>query len=168
MNKQELIKKYENEWKEHSPFNETASYALMVKSFLDQLKKMDEPQKVTIPQFVADWIEQRKDEGWKLSQMFLQANLEEKYGRWIVDNQETFARAWLDGYEVEEEKKYTVRVKGIDVYTTHLNQNLDNGAWFFASDKEIKGFRVEHTLKELEDAGFGWVFNCPGMEVEEV
>lgn len=81
MNKQELIKKYENEWKEHSPFNETASYALMVKSFLDQLKKMDEPQKVTIPQFVADWIEQRKDEGWKLSQMFLQANLEEKYGR---------------------------------------------------------------------------------------
>lgn len=54
MNKQELIKKYENEWKEHSPFNETASYALMVKSFLDQLKKMDEPQKVTIPQFVAE------------------------------------------------------------------------------------------------------------------
>lgn len=80
MNKQELIKKYENELKEHSPFNETASYALMVKSFLDQLKKMDEPQKVTIPQFVADWIEQRKDEGWKLSQIFLQANLEEKYG----------------------------------------------------------------------------------------
>ena len=125
MNKQELIKKYENEWKEHSPFNETASYALMVKSFLDQLKKMDEPQKVTIPQFVADWIEQRKDEGWKLSQMFLQANLEEKYGRWIVDNQETFARAWLDGYTVEKEKKYKVKFKNIQSGTRYLKYDGD-------------------------------------------
>lgn len=92
MNKQELIKIYEDN-----------SYTLItIKEVLEDLRQLDEPQKVTIPQFVADWIEQRKDEGWKLSQMFLQANLEEKYGRWIVDNQETFARAWLDGYTVEK------------------------------------------------------------------
>nr|DAO81520.1 MAG TPA: Protein of unknown function (DUF1642) [Caudoviricetes sp.] len=42
------------------------------------MNKLDEPQKPVVPQFVADWIEQRKDEGWKLSQMFLQANMEEK------------------------------------------------------------------------------------------
>lgn len=167
MNKQELIKKYENEWKEHSPFNETASYALMVKSFLDQLKKMDEPQKVTIPQFVADWIEQRKDEGWKLSQMFLQANLEEKYGRWIIDNQETFARAWLDGYEIEEEKQHTVKVKG------NLGQYLGK---YYLNNVELtpQFIRVQNsepsifTKEELEQTGFGWVFDCPGIEIEEV
>lgn len=169
MNKQELIKKYENEWKEHSPFNETASYVSMVKSFLDQLKKMDEPQKVTIPQFVADWIEQRKDEGWKLSQMFLQANLEEKYGRWIVDNQETFARAWLDGYTVEKEKRYYVRFKGMESGDfNYLNFIKFQHAWVLSSLKIDKKFRTEHTRKELEDAGFGWVFDCPGIEIEEV
>lgn len=167
MNKQELIKKYENELKEHSIFNETASYALMVKSFLDQLKKMDEPQKVTIPQFVADWIEQRKDEGWKLSQMFLQANLEEKYGRWIIDNQETFARAWLDGYTVEKEKRYTVKIKG------KIEENLLVYGWgikryFFARAYNDSSRRGEHTHKELEEAGFGEVFNSPLFEVEEV
>lgn len=169
MNKQELIKKYENEWKEHSPFNETASYALMVKSFLDQLKKMDEPQKVTIPQFVADWIEQRKDEGWKLSQMFLQANLEEKYGRWIVDNQETFARAWLDGYTVEKEKRYYVRFKGMESGDfNYLNFIKFQHAWVLSSLKIDKKFRTEHTKKQLEEAGFGWVFDCEGIEIEEV
>lgn len=171
MNKQELIKKYENEWKEHSPFNETASYALMVKSFLDQLKKMDELQKVTIPQFVADWIEQRKDEGWKLSQMFLQANLEEKYERWIVDNQEIFARAWLDGYEVEEEKRYRVKMKGIEEHNSYLKYNKNLKHWYFGSlfiynnDVDTSTY---HTRKELERSGFSWVFNCPGIEVEEV
>lgn len=169
MNKQELIKKYENELKEHSPFNETASYALMVKSFLDQLKKMDEPQKVTIPQFVADWIEQRKDEGWKLSQMFLQANLEEKYGRWIIDNQETFARAWLDGYAVEKEKRYYVRFKGMESDDfNYLNFIKFQHAWVLSSIKLDKKFRTEHTKKQLEEAGFGWVFDCPGIEIEEV
>lgn len=169
MNKQELIKKYENEWKEHSPFNETASYALMVKSFLDQLKKMDEPQKVTIPQFVADWIEQRKDEGWKLSQMFLQANLEEKYGRWIVDNQETFACAWLDGYTVEKEKRYYVRFKGMESGDfNYLNFIKFQHAWVLSSLKIDKKFRTEHTKKQLEEAGFGWVFDCEGIEIEEV
>ena len=155
MNKQELIKKYDNEWKEHSPFNETASYALMVKSFLDQLKKMDEPQKVTIPQFVADWIEQRKDEGWKLSQMFLQANLEEKYGRWIVDNQETFARAWLDGYTVEKEKRYYVRFKGMESGDfNYLNFIKFQHAWVLSSLKIDKKFRTEHTKKTARRGRF--------------
>lgn len=71
-------------------------------------------------------------------------------------------------YEVEKRPRYTVRIKGVDGYTTHLNQNLDNQVWFFASNEKIKGFRVEHTRKELEASGFGWVFDCPGVEVKEV
>lgn len=131
------------------------------------MNKLDEPQKPVVPQFVADWIEQRKDEGWKLSQMFLQANMEEKNGRWIVDNQETFARAWLDGYEVEKEKRYLVKAKGV-----YLNSCLvfekKNKKWFFSSIYEIDHQRVYHTRKELEEADFGWMFDCPGIEIEEV
>ena len=72
------------------------------------------------------------------------------------------------GYEVEKEKRYTVRIKGVDGYATHLNENLDNREWFFASSYDIKGYRTKHTRKELENANFGWVFDCPGMEVKEV
>ena len=125
--------------------------------------------KPVVPQFVADWIEQRKDEGWKLSQMFLQANLEEKYGRWIIDNQETFARAWLDDYEVEEEKRYYVRFKGMESGDfNYLNFIKFQRVWVLSSIKLDKKFRTEHTRKELEEAGFDWVFDCPGIEIEEV
>ena len=75
-----------------------------------QLKDADkirqELNKPVIPQFVADWIEEKRDEGWELAQMLLQAGLNEQYGRWVVDNQDTFARAWLDGYEVERTEVY--------------------------------------------------------------
>ena len=36
-------------------------------------------------------------------------------------NQEIFARAWLDGYEVESEPRYTVEFKGIDDNYKFLN-----------------------------------------------
>lgn len=49
MNKQELIRKYEELLKEHSPFHEPVPYTSMVELFLKELKQLDEPQKVTIP-----------------------------------------------------------------------------------------------------------------------
>ena len=141
MNKQELIEKYE--YLNHDCFRRVDTSEV-----LKDLKQLDKSQEVPVPQFVAGWIEQRKDEGWELSQMFLQANLEEKYGRWIVDNQETFARAWLDGYEVEKEK--------------------DDKYWYMGIVGDYKHAKTKHTRKKLEEAGFGWVFDCPGIEIEEV
>ena len=93
------------------------------------------------------------------------------FEKWIDDEDDSLTilvNMHQFGYEVEEEVRYTVRVKGIDGYTTHLNQNLDNQEWFFASNDEIKGYRTKHTHKELEDAGFGWVFDCEGIQIEEV
>lgn len=66
------------------------------------------------------------------------------------------------------DRQEQVQIKGIGGYTTHLNQNLDNQEWFFASNERIEGFRTKHTRKELEEANFGWVFDCPGVEVKEV
>lgn len=165
MNKQELIKKYENEWKEHSPFNETASYALMVKSFLDQLKKMDEPQKVTIPQFVADFIAEQKKLGHTLSYS-IDACMSDRVAEWYWDNSELFARAWLDGYEVEKEKRYTVKIRG-KVKENLLVYGLGINKYFFTRTYDSSK-RKGHTRKELEEAGFGWVFSCEGIEIEEV
>ena len=128
---------------------------------LDLAKQLDEPEKVKVPQFVADWIEKKRDMGWKLTKMVLQANLNEQYWRWVVDNQETFARAWLDGYEVEKEPKYTVKIPVVNQYLVRVK---DENFLGFLSSK----LRTHFTRKELEEAGFGWVFDCPGIEIEEV
>lgn len=137
-------------------------------------------EKPVVPQYVADWIKYCKFTNVNLGRaLFISdidfynyenqedcSKLKEFLG--TETNQETFALAWTSGYEVEKETRYTVRIKGVDGYATHLNENLDNHEWFFASDDDIKGYRTKHTRKELEANGFEWVFSCEGVEVKEV
>ena len=61
-----------------------------------------------------------------------------------------------------------MKVKGLDDVEGYLNRNSYRDNWSFASNTRIRGFQVEYTRKELEEAGFGWVFSCEGMEVVEV
>nr|DAS09165.1 MAG TPA: Protein of unknown function (DUF1642) [Caudoviricetes sp.] len=131
--------------------------------------------KPVVPQFVADWYE--GNNGDLNGALFMMVRLwDEKsrnsdFYRWFRKDKEAFqtlVNMHQFGYEVEKETRYTVRIKGVDGYATHLNENLDNHEWFFASDDEIKGYRTKHTRKELEANGFGWVFDCEGVEVKEV
>lgn len=136
--------------------------------------------KPVVPQYVADWIKYCKFTNVNLGRaLFISdidfynyenqedcSKLKEFLGTKI--NQETFALAWTLGYEVEEEPRYTVRVKRVDGYGRYLNRNLDNQYWFLASDNETRSYRTKHARKELEEAGFGWVFDCEGVEVKEV
>ena len=130
--------------------------------------------KPVVPQYVADWYEEHKEnidyELWEYLVDWVNQKPSD-FKEWLNTNYEAF-QALVNmhqfGYEVEKEKRYTVRIKGVDGYATHLNENLDNHEWFFASDDDIKGYRIKHTRKELETNGFGWVFDCPGVEVKEV
>ena len=134
------------------------------KNLIREYEKLNKPEKVKVPECVADWIEYFKKTGdWDLFQA-----MDSLFGRretreWLEykNNQETFARAWLDGYEVEEEKRYTVVMK-----TTKqpLYYNAGDKKLFFS----LGGLATNFTQKQLEEAGFGWVFDCPGIEVEEV
>lgn len=85
-----------------------------------------------------------------------------------LENRKRLIKAILEGYEVEKEPKYTVMVKGVSGYGRYLNKALLSKEYFFASENEVNGYRTKHTRKELEEAGFGWVFDCEGIEIEEV
>ena len=162
MNKQELIRKYEELWKEHSSFHEPVPYTSMVELFLKDLKLLDEPEKVTIPQFVAEIIEYYKKQNATLYDALREKNFNKQYADWLLNEQGAYdkvARAWLDGYEVEEEKRYFVKIKA----TKHCFARDGNGRIFFSL-----AYKGCFTKKELEEAGFGWVFDCPGIEIEEV
>ena len=127
--------------------------------------------KVKVPQFVAEKIEYFKKTGdWDLFQAMDYLFGIKEIREWLEDknNQETFARAWLDGYEVEKEKRYYVRFKWIEEAYSYLTFIKRFDAWTLKNITLDKKFRSEHTRKELEETGFGWVFDCPGIEIEEV
>lgn len=137
-----------------------------------QLKDADkirqELNKVKVPQFVADWIEECKAKGKNLLRALLYTP--EKVNSWVddPDNQEIFARAWLGGYEVEEEKRYLVKVKGVVCNSMVLKHNINEDTWYMSNKTNYTDLKSYHTKKELEEAGFGWVFSCEGIEIEEV
>ena len=142
----------------------------------NQLKDADkirrELNQVKIPQFIANYIEYAKNEDYHLLGAMNEArshknkNIED----WLHtdDNMELFARAWLNGYEVEEEKRYLVKMKNINIDSAYLKHQLQNNHWYWGSLTECGAFSPYHTKKELEADDFGWVFDCERIEIEEV
>ena len=159
MNKQELIKRI----KELPCFEGPIACTVTVNRewLLQSIEQLDEPQKVTVPQFVADFITEQKKLGHTLSYS-IDACMSDRVAEWYWDNSELFARAWLDGYEFEQEKRYEVKLKNTDDYLVKTN----NDDYRFYNNIYIT--RRKHTREEIEKSGFGWVFDCPGMVVKEV
>lgn len=160
MNKQELIEKYE--YMSHACFRRVDTLEV-----LKDLRQLDEPEKVKVPQFVADWIEVAKTV-YSLSGGMTYGG--PGVNKWLEneDNQRTFVLAWFDGYMVENEKRYLVKIKGICGNHETLNREKHSNKWLFSDREENSLYGTHHTRKELEDAGFGWVFDCEGIEIEEV
>lgn len=144
------------------------------------IKQLDEPQKVVIPEFVADWIEYCKehnftllgcldpvdDFGTSLSEGFKGDT--KKCVKWCRKESNTFAIAWFNGYEIEKEKKYIVKFKNITKDSSFLKYDGVVGKWYFGMNGETTAIRLHHTKEELTEGGFEWVFSCEGVEVEEV
>lgn len=170
MNKKELIEKINAiPWDEGLAVD---TLKINRAGLIKLIEQFDEPQKITIPQVVADWIEWTKKEGLDLQNAMnlISGKENEKLLRWFYNesNQETFARAWLDGFEIEKEKRYLVKIVGMDNINGYLSYNKKLKKWFFGIASESRPYRSKHTRKELEEAGFGEVFNSPLFEVEEV
>lgn len=121
MNKQELIEKLKRHLivmseVEGSEYDKGYKYA--TKQHLAMIVELDEPEKPAVPQFVAEWLEVCKDNlalslASSMEPIVLRtSNQPEKTIHWFksAKNQETFAKTWLYGYEVEKEKLYTVEI----------------------------------------------------------
>ena len=130
----------------------------------------DEPEKVKIPQFVADWIEESRKTCKDVADFLNFDFTNEEVGKWFMQERpfDLVARAWLDGYEVEKEKRYKVVMPNVSSSGGVLTRIKHDDSWIWI---DTLGTIVEgrtHTHKELEDADFGWVFDCPGIKIEEV
>lgn len=172
MNKQEAIKKLES-IKVIGNDAIAACYNESINAGITLMKKIDEPQKPVVPKFVAEWIEYAKKKGDSLAISFKPWNLYgveySKADRWIEDNQETFARAWIDGYEIEKEPLYYVKLPV--VYFNHWDLEAylmkdDRGNITIADNNDFDDMKfTESEIKEIDERY--WPFAVPVEEVAE-
>lgn len=125
--------------------------------------------KPVIPRYIAEYLEKVKSEGDLTVVGAVNEAPDGRVADWLIlERVNIFAQAWVNGYIVEGEPRYTVEFKGIDDNYKFLNYGTSFKDWTFDDGEGAKGVRVAHTRKELEDANFGWVFDCEGVEVKEV
>nr|DAD62017.1 MAG TPA: Protein of unknown function (DUF1642) [Caudoviricetes sp.] len=139
-----------------------------------QLKDADkirqELNKPVVPQFVADWIEKNRGSLFGLNYDSVSSEIYD----WVYEEEEEEGNlkklhlACAIGYTVEKEKRYYVRLKGVVDNLRLLRHNSPTNTWTIGSEEQCFNVSRAHTRKELEEAGFGWVFDCEGIEIEEV
>lgn len=171
MNKQELIKKYkrlEGVW-------DAAGAETARQIFLQDLDQLDEPQKVKVPPEVSVWYRINKDNLDKNIAYLCLHN----FGEFINDkslfnwmsNTDNFIQILVNmhqfGYEVEKEPKYRISMPKARNHKNHAQILCEKDGKIFWCG-EWYPFRTKFTRKQLEEANFGWVFDCPGIEIEEV
>ena len=161
MKVQRLIEKYKELYENVFDFGAKLACQLI----LQDLEQLDEPEKVKVPQCVADWIEEARKTCKDVADLFDFDFTNEEVGKWFMQEQsfDLVARAWLDGYEVEEEKRYEVILCNGQSLKTMYRQGGDH-----LDFEMVYGDLERFTRKQLQEANFGWVFDCPGIEIEEV
>lgn len=160
-------------------------YYVALEDVLDLVKQLDEPKKVKVSEEEAEFLEtfdfsceidvttalyHVSRTGWGY---YLRDNNGEELkdlseGFRELENRKRLIKAILDGYEVEKEKWYTVKFKNIQKGTEYLKYDRVVDRWYFGLEEYSIERTIYHTRKQLEEAGFGWVFDCEGIEIEEV
>lgn len=154
-----------------------AKIARISVSYAEDLYDSFSPKPVVL-QCVADWYEEHKDE-FEINLYREVCRSEENYERggltdfqkWLISGKTNPFSVLVNmhqfGYEVEKEPRYTVRIKGFSEINRYLNKECDK-EFLFADSGELEDYQTKFTRKELEEAGFGEVFDNPMFEVTEV
>ena len=165
MNKQEVISKLKSAIPKNNIDDYQRGEAAGLNFALLLLAELDEPEKPVVPQFVADWIEWCKKN--KITLLGADTAIcDNKNIRsldasgWATKNQETYAKAWFYGYEIEKEKLYLASFRDTNQY---LGWNEKLGEWFMSGSPFTSG--VEQTQETWEGVG---IWNNPAFEIKKV
>ena len=166
MNKQELIDKHESSYK---IIRMDFPHIKALNQLWDDIKQLDEPQKPMVPQFVADWYEANKDDFE--AKLFNWYNITEApdFKQWIFDNDDSLQiliNMHQFGYEIEKGQLYTVQLIKTGQYLYGMGNKL---SFVNIIQAELNNNpMITFSRRQLEAKGFGWVFDCEGVEVKEV
>lgn len=159
MNKQELINSVKawGSWLVED--GEKDSY-VKISKVRELINQLDEPSKVKIPPFVAEYLELTKKEEFSFDAVFVHVKkMPERVWLWKRENQETFLRAWLDGYEVEE-PLYQIELPGTS-WGAYLTK-ADNGDLVIFQNTTSGSNFTEAEIKSIDERY--WAFAVPVEE----
>lgn len=167
MNKEEVIDKLKSAipYPAMNDYQRVEEEALIYA--LELVEDIDEPEKPVIPKYVADMIVKRKEQGFNLVATLVSLGAFGDAQEWIRsgDNGDTFAKAWLYGYEIDKEKRYTAKLKLTNEYLCYESQFKDLLHYKVpdSSAKEVKAYHfTEDDLVKYSIWGNNY------YEVEEV
>lgn len=138
-------------------------------------KKEEQQKPVVVKQFIANWYEKNKNHlefnMWDYVYRFdMQENT--SFKEWFNDSKtepfKTLVNMHQFGYKVEKEKKYIIKLKNVQKGSESFKFDRVIEKWCFGFNQETSSTRLYHTKKDLVDAGFEWMFSCPGFEIKEV
>lgn len=131
-------------------------------------------EKPVVPKYVADWYEEHRDRlDYDLWEYLVDWSYQKPsdFKDWMARDGKaepvvTLVNMHQFGYEVKEETKYRIKMKaarynGFPQFLCEEDRGIFWGSVFDCR-------KTKFTRKELEDANFGWVFDCEGVEVKEV
>lgn len=149
----------------------------------EDVVKVKEPELLAVPRFAADWIKHCKQREYDLACLldYEDSDMSAEMYEWLIssaDNQELLARAWLDGYEVEKEPLYYVRLplstwnddaaelEVINMYVL-LNVQSDETSITGSIINENKEWRTKLTEAEIKGIPGGEIYWQFAVLVEE-
>ncbi|EMK1055841.1 DUF1642 domain-containing protein [Listeria monocytogenes] len=152
---------------------------------LEDVVKVKEPELIAVPRFAADWIKHCKQREYDLACLleYGNAGIPDEMYKWLIssaDNQELLARAWLDGYEVEKEPLYYVKLPlstwnddaaELEVINMYVLLNIQSDETTFTGsiinkNKKWKTKLTEAEIKGMQKGEIYWQFAVPVKEVE--
>lgn len=195
MNKQELIDEYTAEISRLRPYcpnrhliSEQLKYGLY-KEILEDLKQLDEPQKLVIPQLVAGWLEKSTDPftkaekiaylikskdgdsyyfcDWFVRDGIVTQEQGEELLAWATRQSYETLLSLYNGYEVEKEPLYEVIIGNLYLIKKFNNRNdfyFDTSCSLCAWEKSAYQL-TEAEIKAIDERY--WPFAVPVEEVVE-
>lgn len=170
MNKQEAIEQVKNKALHHCGekecYKDGCEKSIELNTALEIINQIDEPQKVVIPKFVAEWIKYCKDRRSTLYLALTPTKMSKELNEWMAlgNNDDIFARAWLYGYEIEPEKLYTVEIPNPKKSYEHvitLKRTIGGDIVIFDTGSNNWKDYVSYQLTEAEiKKDFEWAWNA--------
>jgi hypothetical protein len=170
---QELLDKYSNL---NDNYEKEVIRSSKLESQITGLKSQLQQQALpVVPEFVAEFIDECKKEGDCLFGIFADAtsvehDMPDLVYFWLGDegnNDELFARSWLDGYQVEKPQLFYLKNK---LTTSYLALDINTGYYEHWGEEIIpmlldkQGYKISFTQAEIDSMETG---SYEQIEVEE-
>lgn len=120
---------------------------------------------VEVPQFVGDWIEYVKEQGYNALGLLDNFEMPNEISNWLFSkdndhNINTVLSAWIDGYTVEKEQLYVLK---------HIDMSKEDSIYDWYVYRDLDDNRLWHaSLSKCYDMSKATIYHFTQAEIEKL